>query len=277
MIKALNNIILKTTKHWKSMLLIYIIQLIFGMLAAALAYTNIKKEIGSTLELDRLASGFDRSVFSDLMNRSPELIDVFLNRFSIGLSIFLVLSIFLHAGLLGNIKNEEFSISNFINNCKNYFIKFAGVAIITIIKIIAIVILIWKPFTNWMGDPLQTFHSDKTFILTMLFLIVFTILLLSIIWLWSVLARYTIIAKGNFLISMKSAWKTLKMSFMKYFGVGVLVMLSHLILIWLYTFIVDDWGAATWFCILGLVFIQQLFSLCRIWIRVFAYSWIKEL
>ena len=276
MIKTLGNILLKTNRHWRSILLIYIIQLVFGFFVAIVAYLIFNNELGSSLELHRLADGFDRSVFSDMINRSPEIVGVILNRFSIGLLIFLVLSIFLHAGLLGNIKQEKFSISNFINSGKNYFIKFSGIAVVTILKMSVILLLIWKPFIKWMGDPLQTFHSDKTFILTMLSLVIFTVLLLIVIWLWSILARYTIIDGCDYLQSMMKAWKVLKVSFRKYFSIGVMVVLLHFLFTWLYTFIVDDWGASTWFCILGLVFIQQLFSLCRIWIRVFGYSLINE-
>ena len=276
MIKSIKNISSSTNKQWRSILLIYFIQLIFAVFLAIFTYRKLEIGLGNSLELDRLTQGFDRTVFSDFINQFPEIVEAIQNRFSWLILVFLIVSIFLHAGLLGNIKKQKYEISDFLKSGIKYFLKFMGVAIVAITKTIAILALIWIPFTKWVGDPLQTFHSDKTFILTAIAFVILSVLLVIIIWIWSVLTRYEIIEEIGFIESAKSAWKDIRKSFIKYFTVGILIFLLHILLTWLYTLVVDDWGAAKWFCILGLVFIQQLFSLCRIWIRVFAYSWIKE-
>lgn len=255
----------------------YLVQLSIGVYVAILAFNKLGETIGYSLELDRLSQGFDRSVFSDLMNEFPKMIELFQNQFQLSLSIFLIVSIFLHAGLLGNIKKDNYSVSQFFNNGKEYVLKFFVVALITVLKMGIILFLIWKPFISYMGDPLQTFHSDKTFILTTAGVVIFTILLLMIVWMWSVLTRFQLIEGGDFIRSMKNAWFILKSSILKYFVIGVLIFLLHVVFIWLYTLIVDDWGASTWLCVLGLIFIQQLFSIGRIWIRVFAYCTINEI
>lgn len=272
MISEIKNISSKTYKHWRSVLLIYIVQLLLGIFVAVLAYSKINNGLGASLELDRLARGFDRSVFSDMMNRSPEIISAIQDRFTIAAIVFLVVSIFLHAGLLGNIKREEYSMASFFKNGKKYFIRFAGIASIAILKMSFVLALIWIPFIKCIGDPLQSFHSDKTFILTTLGLVVFNVLLIIVIWIWSVLTRYSVIDGNGFVMAMKTAWQQLKSRFATYFSMGLIVVFFHIVLTWLYTFIVDDWGAATWFCVLGLIFIQQLFSGIRIWLRVLAYT-----
>jgi len=277
MIKGVINISSKTTRQWRSILLIYVMQLSFGLFVAIFAYDKIKNGLGTSLELDRLSNGFDRSIFSDMMNQLPKLISAIQSRFVITGLVFFIFSIFLHAGLLGNIKRREYSIRDFLNNSKNYFLKFTLIALVSICKMCFIIALIWIPFVKWMGDPLQTFHSEKTFILTSLVLVVFTVLLIIVVWLWSVLSRFNIIEGKGFIMAMKTAWSVLKSSFAKYYIIGLLVILFHIMITWLYTFVVDDWGAATWFCVIGLVLIQQIFSLVRIWLRAFAYSYIDEI
>jgi len=276
MIRDVGNIVQKTNKQWRPMLLVYFIQLFFGLFVAVFAYKGLEQKLGSSMELERLANGFDRSIFSDMLNQSPQIIEMLLDRFSITILIFLIISIFFHAGLIGNLRRNEYSIHDFIKNGKEYFIKFTGIALITLLKMGVVLILIWKPFISWIGDPLQTFHSDKSFILTTMALVIITVLLLILIWLWSVLARYSIVDGDDFVKAMKSSWSKIKSAFFKYFPLGVLVVLLHLLMMWLYTLIVDDWGASTWFCVLGLISIQQMFSWLRIWLRTFAYSLIGE-
>ncbi len=272
MIKSIKNISSSSTKQWRNILLIYFIQLIFAVFLAIFTYRKLEIGLGNSLELDRLTQGFDRTVFSDFINQFPEIVEAIQNRFSWLILVFLIVSIFLHAGLLGNIKKQKYAISDFLKSGIKYFLKFMGVAIVAIIKTIAILALIWIPFTKWIGDPLQTFHSDKTFILTAIALVTLSVLLVIIIWIWSVLTRYEIIEEIGFIESAKSAWKDIRKSFIKYFTVGIFIFLLHILLTWLYTLVVDDWGAASWFCVLGLILIQQIFSVLRIWLRAFAYA-----
>ena len=98
------NISSKATKQWKSILLIYGVQLVLGIIVAVIAYRQFNGAIGSSLELDRLANGFDRSIFSDMINKFPVIIEHIQSRFALMVVLFLLLSIFLHAGLLSNIR-----------------------------------------------------------------------------------------------------------------------------------------------------------------------------
>ena len=266
----------KATKQWKSILLIYAVQLVLGIVVAVTAYRQFDGAIGSSLELHRLANGFDRSIFSDMINKFPAIIQHIQSRFALGVVLFLLLSIFLHAGLLGNIRNDHHSISAYFKKAKKYFFKFLSVVLITLFIATVALAIIWVPFFTWLGDPLETFHSEKTLILTVIGLVILSALLLIVIWLWSVLSRYHIVDGNRLLMSMKVGWRLLKSNFARYYIVGIGLILLHVIITWLYTLVVDDWGAETWFRVLGLVIIQQLFSLIRVWIRAFGYSAVND-
>jgi len=266
----------KATKQWKSILLIYGVQLVLGSIVAVIAYRQFNGAIGSSLELDRLANGFDRSIFSDMINKFPVIIEHIQSRFASMVVLFLILSIFLHAGLLSNIRNGYYSIFKYFQNANIYFFKFLKVVLISLILKIVVLAIIWVPFFMLIGDPLETFHSEKTFIFTVIGLVILSALFLIVIWLWSVLSRYHIVDKNRLLVSMKAGWRLLISNFARYYIVGCGLILLHVIITWLYTLVVYDWGAKTWFSVLALVIIQQLFSLIRIWIRAFGYSAVND-
>jgi hypothetical protein len=266
----------KATKQWKSILLIYGVQLVLGSIVAVIAYRQFNGAIGSSLELDRLANGFDRSIFSDMINKFPVIIEHIQSRFASMVVLFLILSIFLHAGLLSNIRNGYYSIFKYFQNANIYFFKFLKVVLISLILKIVVLAIIWVPFFMLIGDPLETFHSEKTFIFTVIGLVILSALFLIVIWLWSVLSRYHIVDKNRLLVSMKAGWRLLISNFARYYIVGCGLILLHVIITWLYTLVVYDWGAETWFSVLALVIMQQLFSLIRIWIRAFGYSAVND-
>ena len=266
----------KATKQWKSILLIYGVQLVLGSIVAVIAYRQFNGAIGSSLELDRLAIGFDRTIFSDMINKFPVIIEHIQSRFASMVVLFLMLSIFLHAGLLSNIRNGYYSIFKYFQNANIYFFKFLIVVLISLIFKIVVLAIIWVPFFMLIGDPLETFHSEKTLIFTVIGLVILSALFLIVIWLWSLLSRYHIVDENRLLVSMKSGWRLLISNFARYYIVGCGLILLHVIITWLYTSVVDDWGAETWFSVLALVIMQQLFSLIRIWIRVFGYSAVND-
>jgi hypothetical protein len=266
----------KATKQWKSILLIYGVQLVLGIIVAVIAYRQFNGAIGSSLELDRLANGFDRSIFSDMINKFPVIIEHIQSRFALMVVLFLLLSIFLHAGLLSNIRYGYYSIFKYFQNANIFFFKFLKVVLISLFFKIVVLAIIWVPFFMFIGDPLETFHSEKTLIFTVIGLVILSILFLIVIWLWSVLSRYHILDENRSLVSMKAGWRLLISNFARYYLVGCGLILLHVIITWLYTTVVDDWGAETWFSVLALVIMQQLFSLIRIWIRAFGYSAVND-
>ena len=270
------DISLKATKQWKSILLIYGVQLVLGIIVAVIAYRQFNGAIGSSLELDRLANGFDRSIFSDMINKFPVIIEYIQSRFALMVVLFLLLSIFLHAGLLSNIRYGYYSIFKYFQNANIFFFKFLKVVLISLFFKIVVLAIIWVPFFMFIGDPLETFHSEKTLIFTVIGLVILSILFLIVIWLWSVLSRYHILDENRSLVSMKAGWRLLISNFARYYLVGCGLILLHVIITWLYTTVVDDWGAETWFSVLALVIMQQLFSLIRIWIRAFGYSAVND-
>jgi hypothetical protein len=270
------DISLKATKQWKSILLIYGVQLVLGIIVAVIAYRQFNGAIGSSLELDRLANGFDRSIFSDMINKFPVIIEHIQSRFALMVVLFLLLSIFLHAGLLSNIRYGYYSIFKYFQNANIFFFKFLKVVLISLFFKIVVLAVIWVPFFMFIGDPLETFHSEKTLIFTVIGLVILSVLFLIVIWLWSVLSRYHIVDENRSLVSMKAGWRLLISNFARYYLVGCGLILLHVIITWLYTTVVDDWGAETWFSVLALVIMQQLFSLIRIWIRAFGYSAVND-
>jgi hypothetical protein len=211
-----------------------------------------------------------------MINKFPVIIEHIQSRFALMVVLFLLLSIFLHAGLLSNIRYGYYSIFKYFQNANIFFFKFLKVVLISLFLKIVVLAIIWVPFFMLIGDPLETFHSEKTLIFTVIGLVILSTLFLIVIWLWSVLSRYHIVDENRSLVSMKAGWRLLISNFARYYLVGCGLILLHVIITWLYTSVVDDWGAETWFSVLALVIMQQLFSLIRIWIRAFGYSAVND-
>ena len=276
MFKKIKKILINASSQYKSIAFIYIIQLIVASYIGLVVFNNLDATIGDSLSTDILARGFDRSVFSDIINNYPEFIANIKSPFFISIIIYLLLSIFLNGGLIFNINKENKSIFHFIKNGVKYYFSFLVISFLSILLIAFILAIIFIPFLKFIGDPLETFSSEKSFIITLFILMLISILLIGIVWILSVLSRLNIAEGKSLKASLQEGLMQLKMSFNSYFLFTITILLFHVFITWFYAVYINDWGADTWSIVIALISIQQIFVIVRIWLRCVAYQGIKS-
>jgi len=92
--------------------MIYLVQLLFGIVAAITMWQSISTVIGRSTALDRFAVGFDRTVLMDAIYQNVDALGSLKVAFFILLPLYLLVSIVLHGGLLSNIYKGKRTIAD---------------------------------------------------------------------------------------------------------------------------------------------------------------------
>ena len=276
MIQRLKHIWNRTLAHQSEVICIYICQLMFGFLVGLIFYSSVNNDLGQSMALEHLASGFDRTVIMDMINSNDNVFSKVSLWTMVLIPAYLILSICLHGGLLFNIKKGEIGIKSQLKNGISHLIPFLGIALLSFALILLFVLLIGLPFKSIVGDPLTTFSSEKPFVYSLIILIAFLSVCIIGIWGLSIIARYNYIEGSSFWKSIKLGFLFLKYHFLKIFAIGYLLIGIHLLLALLYYLIMGDRGAPSWLIVIFGILIQQIFSIARVFIRSFGYITVDQ-
>ena len=271
MTKDLIDIWEKTKLHKKEITVVYLIQLLFGIVAAVTTWITINSVMGRSAALERLADGFDRTVLMDAIYQNADTLGPLKTTFGILIPIYLLISIILHGGLLSNISRGHRTISEMCNAGLRFVIPFAGIALLTLVSAFGVIGLIALAFGKSVGDPLQTFYSEKPFVWWLIALISIALFWFGLVWSWSVGARYSYIEQGRFSTALKYGLSFVKNNFMTLVAVTSLLLGISLLLGFLYNMVMGDRGASTWMIVILGIMLQQIIAYCRVYLRGIAY------
>lgn len=249
----------------------YVLQLILSIVVGAVAYDQLNDAIGDSAELEVLATGFDRSVFSDLINNYPEIVNNIGAKMIILMVLYWLVSVLLQGGLIASITKQQYLISNIFNNGIKYYLKNLLVVFISLLFLILLLALIWLPFFRIVGNPLVTFDTEKPFIFWILALATISSLLILSLWIGSVITRKYISKDHSIKSSIRLGIIEVKNNFISLFGYGLLILSLHIILTYIYAVSVSDWGAESIVIVIMLLIIQQLFAIARWILRTAGY------
>jgi len=275
--RKIKQIGISSLKHWREISCVYFIQLLIG-LAVGLSFCGaLCSSLDRSMVLDQLAKGFDRTVIMDVINSNHGVLDgVQSLAFSL-LGIYLLLSVLLQAGWLANIKNNIYSLKSLFKNGLKFFFPFLGIALISILLIALFGGVFGIAFTKVVGDPLVTFSSEKPYVIWIIILAIVFILWLIIIWSWSVSSRLHFIDGNSFFTSLKLGFKTVRNKWIKFLSIGMLLIGIHVLLMFVYYWVMGDRGAPSWIIVLFGILVQQIFAFVRVALRGFGYSLLEDL
>lgn len=277
MIKRINHIWNRTLAHRSEVFCIYLCQLILGLLIGFFIFGIFNDNLGQSMALEHLTSGFDRTVIMDMINSNENVFSLVSFWTAIILPLYLILSTVLQGGLLYNISKGETGIKSQLNNGIRYLLPFLGVVLLSILLIILFAVLIGLPFKTFVGDPLLTFSSEKPFVLSLLLLIAIFSACAITVWGFSIISRYNYINGSSFWASTKSGFLFVKKHFLKILLVGYLLIGIHFLLALIYYLIMGDQGTSSWLIVILGIIIQQVFSFARVLIRSFGYVAIDQI
>ncbi len=273
----IRQIVVASWKHWREISFIYFIQLLIGLSVGLTFCAAMCSSLDGSMVLDQLAKGFDRTVIMDVLNFEGDVLDSTQNIAFILLGIYLLLSVWLQAGWLANIRSRSFSIKSLLTNGTKFFFPFLGIALISLLLITLYAAIVGIGFTKIVGDPLVTFSSEKPFVLWIVALTAIFFLWSIMVWSWSVSCRFHFIDGNSFFTSLKYGFKIVFEKLLKFQSVGLLLIGIHVILILVYYCIMGDRGAPSWLVVLFGILVQQIFAFVRIVIRGFGYTLLEDI
>lgn len=257
----------------KVVILIYLLQLIIALPLGMQVYQVIEASIGNSLSMNIIEDGFNRTVFEDFLNIHGASITPLLGTVRFIIPAYLLLSVFLHAGVIGNILKGQSSIKDFFQNALHYFISFLGINVAMFIISLVWIIVVWIPYLFFIGNPTEDHSSEKVFVFSVILFAIVFLIGIVFIWIWSLNVKYQKVVEGkNIWHSLKSGWYLSKRTGKHQLVLFLIFMTIHLATILLYFLVTDPIGASSMLLILFVMLLQQLFALFRIGLRVSLYG-----
>ncbi|NNF36004.1 MAG: hypothetical protein HKN68_17985 [Saprospiraceae bacterium] len=256
-------------KQRRVVFLVYVIQLIIAVPIGIQVYQVMEASIGNSMSLNIIQEGFNRTVVEDFLNVHGASITPLIGTFRYVVPMFLVLSIFLHAGILGNVIKGKHRIADFFKSGVKHFKNFLIFDLLFFLLFILWSIIIWIPFLMWMGNPVEDLSSEKVLVFGIAISGTIYLIGLSLLWILIYNMKLSDVKeKISWRTSVKKGWDLWKKSITSQWGVFVIYALIHLIAILIYMAITDPIGAGSMWLIVFVMLLQQMFSLFRIGLRV---------
>jgi hypothetical protein len=260
-------------KQKRIVFLIYMIQLIIAIPLGLQVYQVINASIGDSLSMDIIQEGFNRTVFEDFLNVHGASITPLIGTFRYVVPVYLVVSIFLHAGIMGNIINDKSKVSSFFSHGVKYFLSFLIINVCFVMTVVIWSCMVWFPFLMWMGNPVEDLASEKSLVIgggITFFIFLFGILML---WLWAFDVKvHCITTKNKIKTCLINGWSSITSSGVRQWLTCCIYLIIHGLTIIIYFLLTGSIGATSLGLILLVVLLQQAFSLFRIGLRVALFS-----
>ena len=264
-------------KQRKVVFFLYIIQLVIAFPIGIQVYQVMESSIGNSMSLDVIQDGFNRTVVEDFLNYHGSSITPLIGTFRYVVPMYLILSIFLHAGILGNVYNNKRRIADFLKYGVRHFRYFLGYNLIFLGLFLLWSLVIWIPFLFWMGNPLENLSSEKVLVIGIGITGTVYLFGLSLLWILNYNFKLSdIINRSSWKDGIKKGWLKWKRDILTQWKIFMIFFFIHLVAIVLYLTITNPIGASSVWLILFVMLLQQIFSMLRIGMRVALYKSLSQ-
>ena len=267
----------RTLTHRSEVACIYLFQLVCGIVIGCITFSTIDNTIGQSMALHHLTSGFDRTVFMDMINNNEGVLSPISFWAMALVLIYLLISILLQGGFIYNIRKGEIGYQSQLRNGLNNILPFLGYAFLSVLMALVSLIAIGLIFKGVVGDPLTTFSSEKPFVISFFIAVIFYSIIITLIWGWSIATRMFYIDSSSFGTSIRSGFIFIKTHLISVLLIGFLLLGVHLLLAIIYYLIMEDRGAPSWLIVFIGIVIQQVFSFAKVYIRSWGYIAIDQI
>ena len=264
-------------QQWRAGLLIYVIQLLLSLTLGVQVFHVLEASIGDSLSMDILSKGFSRTVFEDFFNNHGASVSPLVGMARWIIIVYLLISILLHGGLLSNIIHQKRSISDLFKAGARYYFPFFIIVMTGLLLLVLITGFVWIPTFALIGNPLEGKVSEPVFALVIAIAIFIYFVLVLHIMLWSLNSRISYLHQpGPLWLHIRRGWQKLVRFWRNQVGVSLLFFIIYLIMAWIYSRIIDDWGASSYLIIWGTILLQQAFVFTRVMLRVAFFGGITD-
>lgn len=268
--------LISALKNIKILLVIYFIAFILALIIASAFKSAIANATGSSMALLTMLKDFDYSTYSNFMHLfrdtiSPLIKIAFL--FGIFYSIF---SIFFSGGIISKLskKSEGSSLSIFWADSWTYLWRFLRLFFYVLILQIIIALLVYLPVGAIIGSIGDSVQSEATYFYIVLTGVIIHLFLMTILVLVSDYAKIMIVNNESFrpFRTMLRAFAFVFRHFFSVYSLNILYILTGVLLFIVYFFLDDKIGMTSGFTIFLMFLIQQLFIICRLFLKISIYG-----
>lgn len=149
---------------WKITLLVWFLQLLIAITLGMQVWHVLEASIGRSLELEKLLSGYDHTVFMDFLNVHGASVSPLIGQLRWVLAVYLLCSVFINAGILHVVVKGEKSLKAFWVGGATYFFPFLKISLFYLVLMLLWSGLLWVPFLSQVMPGLEKLPSEKTLV-----------------------------------------------------------------------------------------------------------------
>ena len=204
MLSTLKIAIQTGLRHWKIVLLVYLLQFMLAIPLAMQVWHVLEASIGNSLEINKLLLSYDHTVISDFLKVHGGSITPLIGQLRWVLLVWALASVFINAGILATLVKKTPTWLAFWTEGATYFFRFAKIAVIFLL-----LLLIWTgatllPYLSKIQISLEAMASEKTVLGYLLALVIGWFVGVIYLYSASIVAKTAIIQEGL------STWRATK-------------------------------------------------------------------
>lgn len=253
----------------KLIILIYLVTVFVSFIINLGVGLIISKNFTGTQAMDTLLSGFDRTIFGDMVTNNENWSGNLYFYILIVSLIYLLISVFINAVYITSIVNVENSVKINLKMGTKYYVTFLGFALFFYFIILLITAVFGFLYFSILGDPAADYRNEKPFVYSLIIVLFVLFLLINHIWVLSLNARRNYIEGNLFFNAIKRAFRQMSK---KIISNTVMILLLWLMIFILFLLMkeVHKFNSANSWCNFILAFIaMQILVFCRIWIKYY--------
>jgi hypothetical protein len=275
-ISYLKKAVKRARQYWPIALTIYAVELALALTIGLQVFQVLEASIGQSVEVQKLAHGYDFTVFTDFLKVHGASITPLFGQLRWLLAIWLLASIFLQGGMLWTVieRPEHNKMSGFWSHCAKYFFPFLAMGIFFLVLALLSGAALLSPTLINFESIIANSESEKTLVFRIFGGLVIWVFILIWLFIWAVHSRIVYIKWQD-----DGIWKAIKGGWIRtYRMLGrnlVIVALALLIIACIaliYNVLAKNTGSSSGLALVGLFLLQQAFSIFRTFVRMGVYA-----
>jgi len=257
--------------------LVYATQLVLAI-AVAIAAGNFINQLAHTASIHELLLDFNYQIIEDLKVAAQSNWAMIAKVTFVVAILYLVISLFLHSGLLYCIYHRRYAIKDFVIGVKSYYRRFFLVAVFFLTLSILWTILIWFPYLSKLFYMIEYWVAEYMIVWLIPILGIIYFIGIAFFFAWSVQTRYFMIYQSHWSFSVfrqgfRQVRAQLKSHYIQLFLYAALLMLIYGVSILLDQRI----GVSSALLVFLFFIIQQSIVLIKLWHKVSVYISLRNL
>lgn len=184
-------------RQWRIAAIVYVVQFCLALTVGMEVHNVLESSIGNSLEINKLLLHYDHTVLTDFLKVHGASITPLIGQLRWLLLVWLLFSVFIHAGLLVcAARPEQAEAQRFWTAGAAYFFPFLKISLFFLLLALVGTVVMFLPIALFMEPSLQYFSSEKYTVWLVLGLLLLYGFGLIKIYVWSVLSRLNHVETG---------------------------------------------------------------------------------